>query len=63
MRLIEHGKVSKLFVSIYGDADKNENPAIIQRANEMAANRDKIYRGKKPLRIEFFDADSAQVRG
>lgn len=63
LSLIEHGKVSKLFISIYGDAAANGNPAIIQRANEMIAKRDEIYRGKKPLNIEFFDAESAEVWG
>lgn len=63
LRLIEHGRVSKLFVSIYGDADANRNPAIIRRATEMAANRDNIYRGRRPLAVEFFDAESAQVWG
>lgn len=63
LNLIEHGKVSNLFVSIYGDADANGNPAIIRRANEMAANRDRIYRGRRPLAVEFFDAESAQVWG
>ena len=63
LNLIEHGKVSNLFVSIYGDADANRNPAIIQRATEMAANRGNIYHGRKPLTVEFFDAESAQVWG
>lgn len=63
LSLIEHGKVSNLFVRIYGNPDANGNPAIIQRANQMAANRDKIYRGKRPLSIEFFDAESAHVWG
>jgi len=63
LHLIEHGRLSNLFVSIYGDADANGNPAIIQRANEMATNREKIYRGRRPLGITFFDAESAKVWG
>lgn len=63
LKLIEHGKVSKLFVSIYGDTDANGNPAIIQRAKEMAENRGHIYRRGRPLAVEFFDAGSAQVWG
>ncbi len=63
LSLIEHGRVSKLFVSIYGDADANGNPAIIQRANELAANRVQLFKGKRPLSVEFFDAESAQVWG
>ncbi|NQU71469.1 MAG: DUF4917 family protein [Rhodospirillales bacterium] len=63
LSLIEDSKVTNLFISIYGDAAANGNPKIIQRANQMATKRDEIYRGRKPLSIKFFDAESAEVWG
>lgn len=63
LNLIEHGKVSQLFVSIYGDPTTPENQAIIQRANQIAARREQIFGHRRPLAVKFFDAASAQVWG
>ena len=63
LNLIEHGKLSRLFISIYGDPTTKENHAIIERASQMAENRNRIVRGRRPLSVEFFDANSARVWG
>ncbi len=63
LNLIEHGKMTRLFVSIYGDPTTKENQAIIERANQMTARREQIYRGRKSLAVDFFDAESAEVWG
>lgn len=62
LRLIERGKVSALYVSIYGDPDTAENKAIIARAEKMAEAR-LAKRPRNPLEVAFFDAESAQVWG
>lgn len=62
LRLIERGKVSALYVSIYGDPETAENKAIIARAEKMAEVR-QAKRPKSPLEVAFFDAESAQVWG
>jgi hypothetical protein len=53
------GKITNLFISIYGDPMSMDNKKIIARANALAG------RGKpsKPLNIYFYDAASANVWG
>jgi len=63
LNLIEHGKVSQLFVSIYGDPTTPENQAIIHRAKQMATRREEIFGRRRPLAVEFFGAESAEVWG
>ena len=63
LSLIEHGRISNLFVSIYGDTDAHENTEIIRRAIKMAAKRDQIFDGGRTLAVDFFDAESANVWG
>ncbi len=55
----EEGKFSALFVSLHGDPDSEDNEAIRQRAEMIAAQRSP----KSPLVANFYDADSAQVWG
>lgn len=62
LRLIERGKASALFVSIYGDPDAADNRAIISRAEKMAEAR-LGKRPRSPLSVAFFDAESARVWG
>lgn len=52
-----HGKTSQLFVSIYGDPSSDANKAIIRRASALA----KLRSERRPLGVEFFDAESASV--
>lgn len=59
LRLIERGKVEHLFVGLYGDPDSDDNRRIIRRAELMRDRR----RGKRALRVDFYDAASAKVWG
>jgi hypothetical protein len=59
LRLIEHGKLSHIFVSLYGDPTSNDNKEIIQRAKGMSLRRG----AKRPLRVDFYDSESAKVWG
>lgn len=63
LNIIEHGKVSKLFVSIYGDSSTEENQSIINRAKQIVERREQIFGRKRPLSVEFFAAESAHVWG
>lgn len=59
LKRIERGKVSRLYVGIYGDPESPQNKAIITRANKMP-----LARKKSPqLQVHFYDAESAQVWG
>jgi hypothetical protein len=59
LRLIERGKTTQLFVSIFGDPDAPANQWIIRRATKIAETRS----GRRPLVVEFYDAESAHVWG
>lgn len=58
-RRIESGrsKIKSLFVSLYGDPETADNKRIISRAKLIATRRP----AKKPLEVQFFDANSASV--
>jgi len=56
---IERGKISHVYVGLYGDASTDANRQIIRRAEQLAAGR----RGKRLLKVSFFDAASAKVWG
>jgi len=60
-RRIESGrsKIRLLFVSLYGNSDSADNKKIIARAKLMATKRPP----KRPLEVQFFDAQSANVWG
>ena len=62
LRLIERGKVTRLFVSLYGDPNSRENKWIIKRANSMSNERS-LTGSKKQLAVYFYDAQSAKVWG
>ncbi|WP_193187394.1 DUF4917 family protein [Nisaea sediminum] len=62
-RVIEDGKIARLFVSIYGDPNTPENQQVIARAQQMNTNRQTRTRGRKSLDVVFFDAESAQIWG
>lgn len=59
LRLIEHGKMSHIFVGLYGDPGSDANKAIIKRANAMRLVRS----AKRPLQVDFYDSESAHVWG
>jgi hypothetical protein len=59
LRLIERGKLTHIFIGLYGDSRSRANRRIIDRANAM-----KSARSRRPeLRVDFFDSLSAQVWG
>ncbi|MFN9064981.1 MAG: DUF4917 family protein [bacterium] len=59
LRLIERGKVTNLFVGLYGNPGTQENRQIITRAQAMV-----VARGtRKGLRVEFYDSATAKVWG
>lgn len=57
LKRIEKGKVSKLYVGIYGDPDSPDNKRIVQRASQMTLARPP----RRPLKVHFFDASTAKV--
>lgn len=59
LKCIPRGKISQLYVGIYGDQNSRGNKFIMKRAKDLAAAR----RGRNPLALTFFDAESAHVWG
>ena len=59
LRLIEHGKLSHIYVGLYGDPASDINKSIVSRANAMSLGRG----SKKPLRVDFYGSESAHVWG
>ena len=59
LKLIERGKLSHLFVGLFGDPASDVNKTIVRRARAM-----EIARGtKKPLKVDFYDSVTAKVWG
>lgn len=59
LRLIEQGKLTHIFVGIYGDPESSMNRQIVERAKAMSLAR----RRKRELRVDFYDSASAHVWG
>lgn len=59
LRRIADGRITRLYVSIYGDPRDEVNAAIALRATDLAARRPV----RKPLVLHFYDAESAHVWG
>lgn len=57
LKAISKGKCAAIFISLYGDANSEENTAIRERAHGWVGIRDTAF----PLTVHFFDAASAQV--
>jgi hypothetical protein len=57
LKLIDKGKLNKVFVGIYGDPELDSNRKIIERA--------RLFRDRRPfessVEVHFFDASSAHV--
>lgn len=58
LKRIEKGRVSRLYVGVYGDPGDEANKIIIRRALQMATNR-----VQKNLTVQFYDASTAMVWG
>jgi hypothetical protein len=66
MRRIEEGGCATAYVSLYGSSAGQSNLRIRHRAELMVERRSAHENGKpvhlrKPLRVEFFDAETAHV--
>lgn len=57
LKRIEKGKVSCVYVGIYGDPNGDSNKQIISRANKLISGR----APSRPLQVQFFDAATAHV--
>lgn len=60
LNMIGYGKVSHLFVSLFGDPSSKTNKAIQLNVQKIVALRP---RGYPALQVDFFDAASAKVWG
>lgn len=56
------GKISDLYVGLYGDPNSEANIGIRQKAERFSVERAEIPR-KRPLAVHYFDASSAAVWG
>jgi hypothetical protein len=59
LELIRKGKVSTLLVGVHGDAEKPRTKNLMRRASDMALARP----ARRPLQVEYFNAESAKVWG
>ncbi|WP_101927456.1 DUF4917 family protein [Luteimonas rhizosphaerae] len=56
---ISEGRISSIYVSVYGDENSQANQEIMRSAEQISSMR----RGRRPLNVHFFDAASARVWG
>ena len=59
LRCIQRGKLSHLYVGLYGDPNYESNKFITRRANQLSNGR----RARNPLSVSYFDAATAEVWG
>lgn len=59
LKCIPRGKVSHVYIGIYGDPNSDGNKFIMRRAQQLANRR----RGRAALNITYFDAATAKVWG
>ena len=59
LRCIQKGKISQLYVGLYGDPNSEANRYITRRANQLTNGR----RARNPLSVSYFDTSSANVWG
>jgi hypothetical protein len=57
LALLEHNKISDVFVGVFGDPNSNTNKPMVARAKQLGTKRP----AKRPLQVHFYDAASAQV--
>jgi hypothetical protein len=62
LKKIPEGKITDLFVGLYGDPNSESNKRIIAKAFSFADYRAEIPR-KKGLAVHFFDVETAMVWG
>lgn len=59
LRRIQKGKISRLYVGLYGDPNSEANRYIARRANQLTNGRGV----RNPLSVSYFDTSSANVWG
>ena len=59
LRCIQKGKLSQLYVGLYGDPNSESNKFITRRAAQLTNGRS----ARNPLNVSYFDAASAKVWG
>ena len=59
IRLLGRGKISQLFVGLYGDPNGDQNQFIRRTAERLRGMRP----ARRPLTVEYYDAASARVWG
>jgi hypothetical protein len=57
LKRIEKGKVSNVYIGLYGDPSSASNKKIVSRGNQLAASRPP----SKQMNVHFFDSASASV--
>lgn len=57
LKVIEKGKIKHIYVGLFGEEDSDNNKAIKSRALRMAYNRAQ----SRPLKISFYDSETAHV--
>lgn len=57
LRCIQRGKISHLYVGLYGDPNSPANKFIVRRANDLSNGR----RARNPLAVTYYDAGTANV--
>lgn len=59
LKQISTGKIETIFVSLYGNPDSVENKTVVQRAQQIATERDDRF----PLDVLFYAAESVDIWG
>lgn len=62
LRRIVRGRISAVYISVFGDPDTPQNKKLIRRASDLASQR-ASRTTRFPLEVNFFDANSAAVWG
>jgi hypothetical protein len=62
LRCIAYGACANLLIGLYGDPESPTNRAIIEKANGLVAMR-KEKRRKSPMKVTYYQAESARVWG
>jgi hypothetical protein len=60
---IAKGKLSRVYVGVFGNEDSEANTALCERATSLAGARSRFTRRASPLAVSFFDAASAKAWG
>lgn len=59
LRCIQRGKISSLYIGLYGDPNSDSNKFIARRASQLSNGRS----ARRPLSVNYFDAATAKVWG